>query len=136
MPNCSNLSLLYPHTDLMVISERLFITHLVNVGWVASTGMGKGRQIAGVIYDACIRGCTKAVWCSVSEDLKVDAIRDFHDIGAGGIPLHLLKDCTAGATIEPKYGHGVFFSTCEAPMYRAALLSISRNFASMILCVL
>lgn len=78
--------------------------------------MGKGRQIAGIIFEAYRRGCTKAVWCSVSEDLKQDALRDFADIGAGGIPLHLLKDCKAGDTIDRKYTDGVFFSTCKLPM--------------------
>eukprot|EP00035_Acanthoeca_spectabilis_P008607 m.156177 g.156177 ORF g.156177 m.156177 type:complete len:1736 (-) comp14428_c0_seq4:94-5301(-) len=84
-------------------------------------GMGKGRQIAGIIFEAYRRGCTKAVWCSVSEDLKQDALRDFADIGAGGIPLHLLKDCKAGDTIDRKYTDGVFFSTY------ACLVSTSRK---------
>ena len=36
-------------------------------------GIGKGRQIAGLVYDNYIRGRTKALWFSASTDLKNDA---------------------------------------------------------------
>jgi hypothetical protein len=32
-------------------------------------GIGKGRQIAGVILDNCARGRVKHVWFSISSDL-------------------------------------------------------------------
>ena len=40
-------------------------------------GIGKGRQIAGIIFDNFRQGRTKAMWFSVSADLKEDARRDF-----------------------------------------------------------
>ncbi|KAH8244499.1 hypothetical protein KR026_011858, partial [Drosophila bipectinata] len=45
-------------------------------------GVGKGRTIAGIIYDNYLKGRKRALWISVSNDLKFDAERDFHDIGA------------------------------------------------------
>jgi hypothetical protein len=36
-------------------------------------GIGKGRQIAGIIFDAYMTGNKKAIWFSASEDLKDDA---------------------------------------------------------------
>jgi hypothetical protein len=45
-------------------------------------GVGKGRQIAGIIYENFIRGRRRAVWLSASADLAFDARRDFSDIGA------------------------------------------------------
>jgi hypothetical protein len=44
-------------------------------------GVGKGRQIAGMILDNFARGRRKSVWLSLSGDLRVDAERDLRDIG-------------------------------------------------------
>ena len=41
------------------------------------TGVGKGRQIAGIILDNFVQGRTKAVWISKNNDLYGDAIRDW-----------------------------------------------------------
>lgn len=41
------------------------------------TGVGKGRQIAGIILDNFMQGRTKAVWISKNNDLYADAIRDW-----------------------------------------------------------
>ena len=41
------------------------------------TGVGKGRQIAGIILDNFMQGRTKAVWVSKNGDLYNDAIRDW-----------------------------------------------------------
>ena len=41
------------------------------------TGVGKGRQIAGIILDNFMQGRTKAVWISKNDDLYGDAIRDW-----------------------------------------------------------
>nr|XP_017015411.2 protein strawberry notch [Drosophila takahashii] len=45
-------------------------------------GVGKGRTIAGIIYDNYVKGRQRALWISVSSDLKFDAERDLADIGA------------------------------------------------------
>lgn len=54
-------------------------------------GVGKGRTIAGIIYENYLLGRKKALWLSVSNDLKYDAERDFNDIGAGRIQVHSLN---------------------------------------------
>ena len=41
------------------------------------TGVGKGRQIAGIILDNFMQGRKKAVWISKNNDLYGDAIRDW-----------------------------------------------------------
>mmetsp|Transcript_13450 Transcript_13450/g.43812 ORF Transcript_13450/g.43812 Transcript_13450/m.43812 type:complete len:544 (+) Transcript_13450:67-1698(+) len=43
-------------------------------------GMGKGRQLAGIIAQQSRRGHGRHVWISVSNDLKFDAERDLADI--------------------------------------------------------
>ena len=50
-------------------------------------GVGKGRQIAGVILDNFMRGRRKHFWFSVTSDLRLDAERDLGDIGAHGIKV-------------------------------------------------
>lgn len=54
-------------------------------------GVGKGRTIAGIIYENYLRGRKKSIWISVSNDLKYDAERDLRDIGAGNIIVHPLN---------------------------------------------
>jgi P-loop containing NTP hydrolase pore-1 len=44
-------------------------------------GVGKGRQLSGIILDNFSRGRTKHVWVSISGDLRLDAERDLKDIG-------------------------------------------------------
>merc|ERR1739842_88987 len=45
-------------------------------------GVGKGRTVAGVIFENWLKGRKKHIWVSVSNDLKYDAERDLKDIGA------------------------------------------------------
>lgn len=54
-------------------------------------GVGKGRTIAGIIFENYLRGRKKALWISVSNDLKYDAERDLRDIGASKIDVHPLN---------------------------------------------
>lgn len=54
-------------------------------------GVGKGRQIAGIVMENYLRGRRKAVWVSVGADLLEDARRDLRDIGAGAIAVHDLR---------------------------------------------
>ena len=71
-------------------------------------GIGKGRQIAGLIYEQFIRGQRRAVWFSASADLCKDAERDFADIGAGNIPLLSLgtvskQACSLSLSLSPSF---------------------------------
>lgn len=54
-------------------------------------GVGKGRTIAGVIFENYLKGRKRAIWVSVSNDLKYDAERDLRDIGASKIEVHALN---------------------------------------------
>lgn len=54
-------------------------------------GVGKGRTIAGIIFENYLKGRKKAIWVSVSNDLKYDSERDLHDIGAAKIQVHALN---------------------------------------------
>jgi hypothetical protein len=74
---------------------------LWNNGSVASllvpgdgAGVGKGRTIAGVIFENYLKGRKRAIWVSVSNDLKYDAERDLRDIGASKIEVHALNKVT------------------------------------------
>jgi len=79
-------------------------------------GIGKGRQISGVIYENFRRGRKKSVWFSASADLAADAARDFADIGASKIPIINLPDMPykeLTPLLNKKHGtdSGVMFST-------------------------
>lgn len=54
-------------------------------------GVGKGRTIAGLIFENFVKGRKKAIWVSVSNDLKFDAERDLADIGTTNIKVYSLN---------------------------------------------
>ncbi|XP_027354630.1 protein FORGETTER 1 [Abrus precatorius] len=54
-------------------------------------GVGKGRTIAGLIWENWHHGRRKALWISVGSDLKFDARRDLDDVGATCIEVHALN---------------------------------------------
>ncbi|XP_034679259.1 protein FORGETTER 1 isoform X3 [Vitis riparia] len=54
-------------------------------------GVGKGRTIAGLIWENWHHGMRKALWISVGSDLKFDARRDLDDVGATSVEVHALN---------------------------------------------
>ncbi|XP_065196850.1 protein strawberry notch homolog 1-like isoform X2 [Sycon ciliatum] len=80
-------------------------------------GVGKGRTIAGIIWENYLQGRRKAIWLSVSSDLRMDAIRDLGDIGAD-IKVHQLTRLKyTRNTTEPiprDMRKGVMFGTYSA----------------------
>uniref|UniRef100_A0A3B4AVS5 Protein strawberry notch homolog 1 n=1 Tax=Periophthalmus magnuspinnatus TaxID=409849 RepID=A0A3B4AVS5_9GOBI len=68
-------------------------------------GVGKGRTIAGIIYENYLLGRKRSLWFSVSNDLKYDAERDLRDIGAKNIQVHSLNKVTNNVK------KGVIFAT-------------------------
>jgi len=76
-------------------------------------GVGKGRQIAGIVMENYLRGRKKAVWISVGADLLEDARRDLRDIGAGAITVHDLRHWSASKKLASVSAcdTGVVFST-------------------------
>ncbi|KAG7488063.1 hypothetical protein MATL_G00029300 [Megalops atlanticus] len=74
-------------------------------------GVGKGRTVAGIILESYLKGRKKALWFSVSNDLKYDAERDLKDIEAPNIPVHALNKIKYGDTATSE---GVLFATYSA----------------------
>ncbi|KAH8098990.1 hypothetical protein JL720_1963 [Aureococcus anophagefferens] len=74
-------------------------------------GMGKGRQLAGIIAQHWNEGVERHLWVSVSNDLKFDAERDLRDLGCAHIPVIPLNKCDYGTLKEKK---GVIFCTYSA----------------------
>uniref|UniRef100_A0A670XTI1 Protein strawberry notch homolog 2 n=1 Tax=Pseudonaja textilis TaxID=8673 RepID=A0A670XTI1_PSETE len=74
-------------------------------------GVGKGRTIAGIIYENYLKGRKKALWFSVSNDLKYDAERDLKDINAPNLPVHALNKIKYGDTATSE---GILFATYSA----------------------
>ncbi|GAQ81070.1 Nuclear helicase [Klebsormidium nitens] len=72
-------------------------------------GMGKGRQIGGLLYELLLREHRKAVWFSASSGLHYDAERDIGDLGAlKYMKLHRLDQYGYG---DLPMDSGVLFST-------------------------
>lgn len=73
------------------------------------TGVGKGREISGIIIDNMNLGRTKAIWISENQGLIKDALRDFE--GAGGDPglIFNLGKVPMGDQITAR--KGVMFAT-------------------------
>ncbi|XP_067368183.1 si:ch73-63e15.2 isoform X2 [Channa argus] len=74
-------------------------------------GVGKGRTVAGIILENYLKGRKKALWFSISNDLKFDAERDLKDINAANIPVHALNKIKYGDTATSE---GVLFATYSA----------------------
>ncbi|KAM9688413.1 protein strawberry notch homolog 2 isoform 1-T1 [Trichechus inunguis] len=74
-------------------------------------GVGKGRTVAGIIFENYLRGRKKSLWFSVSNDLKYDAERDLRDIEAPGIAVHALSKIKYG---DNTTSEGVLFATYSA----------------------
>uniref|UniRef100_A0A673ZJE8 Protein strawberry notch homolog 1 n=1 Tax=Salmo trutta TaxID=8032 RepID=A0A673ZJE8_SALTR len=72
-------------------------------------GVGKGRTIAGIIYENYLLGRKRSLWFSVSNDLKYDAERDLKDIGAKNIPVYSLNKISSKHNGSVK--KGVIFAT-------------------------
>ncbi|KAH9419908.1 Protein strawberry notch 2 [Dermatophagoides pteronyssinus] len=95
-------------------------------------GVGKGRTVAGIIYENYLHGRKRALWFSVSTDLKYDAERDLHDIGASRIEVHLLNKFKYGIKIHSpdndNVKRGVIFSTYHSLIGEST--SISGRFST------
>ncbi|KAF5195402.1 strawberry notch-like protein [Thalictrum thalictroides] len=76
-------------------------------------GVGKGRTIAGLIWENWHHGRRKALWISVGSDLKFDARRDLDDVGAKCIKVHALNKLPYSKLDSKSVGvtDGVIFST-------------------------
>lgn len=77
-------------------------------------GVGKGRQISGIVLDNYARGRRKHLWISSSGDLHRDAERDLRDLGCH---LKVIDGCreldreTRAAGLSRDFAEGVLFLT-------------------------
>ena len=81
-------------------------------------GVGKGRQISGVVLDNFARGRKRHVWVSSSRDLKRDAERDLADLGCAGLRVidgvQELERETRAVGLSRSCAEGVLFVTYSA----------------------
>ena len=108
---CLFSSLLF--SSLLCLSLRISL--FTDVAWqhTPATTMqpsGKGRQIAGLVYNNYLQKRCRAVWFSSSGDLAEDARRDLKDIGAASIKILKAKDMKPGNTIS-QAKKGLMFCT-------------------------
>jgi len=73
------------------------------------TGVGKGRESAGIILDNWMRGRRKAVWISKSDKLIEDAQRDWSALGMERLLITPLSRFPQGKAIALR--EGVLFTT-------------------------
>lgn len=85
--------------------------HAYRQGWFLGdgTGAGKGRQVAGVIFDGWSHGRTKHVWISASASLLEDARRDWSALGGLAVDIQPLDAFPIGAPIP--MASGILFVT-------------------------
>lgn len=67
------------------------------------TGLGKGRTIAGVIYDNFMQGRKRAVWVTYQHGLREDAKRDLTDVGVP-MKLHAQQDAEVKGELPDEDG--------------------------------
>lgn len=91
----------YPCSELSLAAELLVPGD--------GTGIGKGRQIAGLIQENCLKGRKRALWISSSADLNVDAEKDLLAVRCG---LEVVSTTTKGWDVDRK--HCVVFCTYTA----------------------
>nr|CAD7429285.1 unnamed protein product [Timema monikensis] len=86
-------------------------------------GVGKGRTIAGIIFENYLKGRKRSIWVSVSNDLKYDSERDLHDIFAKEIEVYSLnkfKYAMISSAVNGKVTEGVIFSTYSSLISESA----------------
>lgn len=76
------------------------------------TGVGKGRQLAGIILDNFNQGRTKAVWVSAKKELFEDAIRDWSDLGGDPDKVFNYTNATTRKKL-PGMNDGILFVTYD-----------------------
>lgn len=75
------------------------------------TGVGKGREIAGIILDNFLQGRKKAVWVSEKAKLITDAKRDWKGLGQDANQIFNLGKVKTGESVGA--GDGILFATYD-----------------------
>ncbi len=86
------------------------------------TGVGKGRQVAGIILDNWQQGRTKAVWLSMNKKLHEDAKRDWQGLGQDEKQVFDLGKVKSGEAVDAKRGiMFVTYGTLKQPASATAI---------------
>ncbi|CAM9717560.1 unnamed protein product [Scytosiphon promiscuus] len=102
---------------------RPFLPSLERRGFMIGdgAGVGKGRQLAGIVMDAWMQGHRRHIWFSISPDLLHDTARDLKDIKPGRAnrpKVYNLSDCKYEDVLTTNNGEvvgdGVVFSTYKS----------------------
>jgi len=106
----------HAHSDVMPDGKRrgFFIGD--------GTGVGKGREIAGIFLDNKQQGRTKHVWVSEKQALLADAKRDWNGLGQPASDILAHGKTKAGDNITAKHAMMVL-STTRVPTSRASRLT-------------
>ncbi|KAA0054721.1 protein strawberry notch [Cucumis melo var. makuwa] len=104
--------------ETLVYASQRHMHHLPNdtrAGFFIGdgAGVGKGRTIAGLLWENWHHGRRKSLWISVGSDLKYDARRDLDDVGAACIKVHALNKLPYSKLDSKSVGirEGVIFLT-------------------------
>ncbi|KAL9664096.1 hypothetical protein QQ045_019493 [Rhodiola kirilowii] len=104
--------------ETLIYASQRHLQHLENghrAGFFLGdgAGVGKGRTVAGLIWENWHHGRKKALWISVGSDLKFDARRDLDDVGASCIEVHPLNKVPYSKLDSKSVGikEGVIFLT-------------------------
>ena len=87
-------------------------------------GMGKGRQLAGLILENVLQGRKKHIWVSTNIDLHEDAARDLGDVGVDEVSVFQLP---AQQKTVIKQDAGVLFCTYSGLSKGCSAKSIERG---------
>jgi predicted RNA methylase len=99
-----------PHETFLAREENpLAVTFRRGFFLGDGTGIGKGRQAAGVIADNMAQGRVRAVWLSKNESLLEDARRDWSSIGGSPTDISSQSCWKQGEAI--RMDRGILFST-------------------------
>lgn len=88
------------------------------------TGVGKGRQVSGILLDNWLRGRKKAIWLSKSSKLIEDARRDWSALGGQPEQIVPLSKYSQGEKIN--LSEGIIFTTYATLRTEAHQGKISR----------
>ena len=81
-------------------------------------GVGKGRQLAGLISEQFKHKRNRHIWISISADLEEDAKRDLKDVGNQKLAVRNLKNEVYSNTKGIDFGDGVLFCTYSSLISR------------------
>ena len=92
-------------------AEPLSLPVHLRRGWMLGdgTGVGKGREVAGIVLDNWIKGRRKALWLSQSDKLLEDAQRDWASVGGAAHQVVPISKFRQAAKIP--LAEGILFAT-------------------------